>query len=273
MNDHQPGPAAQPDPYSHYTPPFTLRPAMLGQVATIGELLGRYNAHAEHTQSPQLRRGNRIRTIQSSLAIEANSLSLEQVTGVVEGKHVLGHPREITEVRNALRAYESLDRWQPDQASDLLQAHGELMQGLVDQAGAFRGRGVGIVDTQGRVLHMAPPPARVPQLVTDLLTWLATTDVHPLVSSCVVHYELEFIHPFVDGNGRIGRLWQTLILMRWQPALAYLPVETVVRERQEQYYAALRQSDQEANASAFIEFMLAAIQTALEQALETMPER
>ncbi len=149
---------------------------------------------------------------------------------------------------------------------DLLTAHGLLMAGLAEPAGHFRCGGVGVF-RDDQLIHMAPPAARVPILVGDLLGWLSSTDEHPLVSSCLVHYELEFIHPFTDGNGRLGRLWQSLILTRWQPLLAYLPVETVIRDRQQDYYAALRTSDHEANAAAFVTFLLLALTTALQQAL------
>lgn len=250
---------------SQYQPPLTLTTSMLALVADISEQVGRLAALRETTLTPQLRRGNRIRTIQASLAIENNTLSLEQVTAVLDGKRVMGLPREIQEVRNAFAAYEAMPGWQPGVCTDLLAAHGLLMQGLMDDAGQFRAGGVGIYRGE-RLLHMAPPAKRVAQLVGDLLGWLVRTDLHPLIASCVFHYEFEFIHPFADGNGRMGRLWQTLMLSQWRPVLAYLPVETVIRDQQEAYYAALSAADQLAEATPFIEFMLGALKLALLEA-------
>lgn len=251
---------------SRYQPPLTLTPAMLALVAEIGEQVGRLSARHDAALTPQLRRGNRIRTIQASLAIENNTLSVEQVTAVLEGKRVLGLPREIQEVRNAFAAYEALPGWRPASRADLLAAHGLLLHGLIDEAGQFRRGGVGIYRGE-QLLHMAPPASRVPQLVDDLLDWLGRTDLHPLIASCVFHYEFEFIHPFADGNGRMGRLWQTLILSQWRPVLAWLPVETVIRDQQDAYYAALAAADRQAEATPFVEFMLRALQQALADAI------
>ncbi|AZC30467.1 Fic family protein [Pseudomonas chlororaphis] len=247
---------------SRYQPPLTLTPSMLALVAEISEQVGRLSARHESTLTPQLRRGNRIRTIQASLAIENNTLSIEQVTAVLDGRRVLGLPREIQEVRNAFAAYEAMSGWQPSSRAHLLGAHGLLMHGLIDDAGQLRRAGVGIYREE-RLVHMAPPPSRVPTLVDDLLNWLSSTDLHPLLASCVFHYEFEFIHPFADGNGRMGRLWQTLILSLWRPVLAWLPVETVIREQQDAYYAALSAADQQTEATPFVEFMLQALQQAL----------
>lgn len=249
-----------------YQPPLTLTSHMLALVAEIAEQVGRLTVGQEVAAlTPQLRRGNRIRTIQASLAIENNTLSVEQVTAVLDGKRVLGLPREIQEVRNAFAAYEAMPGWQPHSQADLLAAHGLLMQGLIDDAGRYRQGGVGIY-REGRLLHMAPPASRVASLMQDLLRWLGASDWHPLIASCVFHYEFEFIHPFADGNGRMGRLWQTLMLSQWRPVLAYLPVETVIRDQQEAYYAALSTADQAAEATPFVEFMLAALRQALQEA-------
>ncbi|OCR23980.1 Fic family protein [Pseudomonas syringae] len=248
-----------------YQPPVTLTPRMLSLVADISEELGRLSALGEVSQAPMLRRGNRIRTIQASLAIENNTLSVEQVTAVLDGQRVLGLPREIQEVRNAFAAYEAMTEWRPSNCVDLLAAHNLLMQGLIDDAGCFRQGGVGIY-RGNRLLHMAPPANRVRTLIDDLLGWVATAQVHPLIASCIFHYEFEFIHPFANGNGRMGRLWQTLMLSQWRPMLAYLPVETVIREQQEAYYAALAAADQLAEATPFVEFMLNALQQALAEA-------
>lgn len=251
-----------------YQPPYTLTPAIVHLVAEIGEIIGRYTVLTEQNLTPHLRRENRIRTIQASLAIENNTLTLEQVTAVIDGKRVLGHPREIQEVRNAFAAYEAMEGWSPSSRDDLLAAHGLLMSALVDHPGLFRFGSVGIFRGK-ELVHMAPPADRVPQQMDALLDWLKRTEEHPLVASCLFHYELEFIHPFADGNGRMGRLWQTLILRKWKPLLAYLPVETVIQERQEDYYRVLAEADQRAEATPFVEFMLLALRDAISEAVST----
>lgn len=252
----------------NYQPPYTITPAILNLVAEISELIGRYTMLAEQNLTPRLRRENRIRTIQASLAIENNTLTLEQVTAVLDGKRVLGLPREIQEVRNAFAAYEAMDNWHPASDADLLAAHGLLMSMLVDRPGVFRSGGVGIFRGE-QLVHMAPPADRVPYLMADLLYWLKRSEQHPLIGSCLFHYELEFIHPFADGNGRMGRLWQTLILRQWKPLLGYLPVETVIRERQNEYYRALAEADERADAAPFVEFMLQALRDAMREAGDT----
>lgn len=252
---------------SEYFPPFTITPEIVRLVSKISEWVGGFSVHSKAFQTPMLRRGNRLRSIQASLAIENNSLSLEQVTAIVNGKRVLGLPREIQEVRNAFAVYEALEQFDPVSADDLLKAHKILMEGLVDGAGKYRAGGVGIM--KGRdVVHIAPPADRVELLMDELLGWLKKSDAHPLVGSCVFHYEFEFIHPFADGNGRMGRLWQTLILSRWKPMLAYLPVESVIRDRQMDYYRVLAKSDSAGNSTEFIEFLLNAILTALKETIE-----
>lgn len=251
---------------SKYQPPYTITPTVLNLVAEIGELIGRYTVLAEQNLTPRLRRENRIRTIQASLAIENNALTLEQVTAVIDGKRVLGLPREIQEVRNAFAAYEAMENWQPSSEADLLSVHRLLMLALVDQPGVYRSGGVGIFRGE-QLVHMAPPADRVPYLMADLLAWLQRADEHPLIASCLFHYELEFIHPFADGNGRMGRLWQTLILCHWKPLLAYLPVETVIRERQDDYYRVLAEADKLAEATPFVEFMLQVMHDAISEAL------
>lgn len=250
----------------NYQPPFVLSHQMLSHVADIAELLGRWKQAHQHEPVPRLRRDNRIQTIHASLAIEQNTLTIEQVTAVLDGKAVLGHPKEIQEVLNAFAAYEALSSLDPTHLDDLLQAHGLLMQGLVVDAGQFRASGVGIYRGQ-QLVHMAPPATQLTRLMGNLMTWLSNSDAHPLIASCAFHYELEFIHPFSDGNGRIGRLWQTLILSRWQPILAYLPIETVIKQQQSEYYHMLSLADQSADCSGFIEFMLSAIRISLQQAV------
>ncbi|MEI7910000.1 MAG: Fic family protein [Verrucomicrobiota bacterium] len=253
-----------------YSPPYTITPAILSLVAEIAGEVGRMGALAGAGNVPKLRRDNRIRSIQASLAIENNTLSLDQVTAVLAGKRVLGPAREIQEVKNAFAAYEAMAGWDPALAKDLLAAHRLMLEGLVDGTGKFRSRGVGIA--QGKQLvHLAPPADRVPGLMKDLLGWLKRSDAHPLVAGCVFHYELEFIHPFADGNGRMGRLWQTLILSRWDPLFAFLPVETVIRAQQADYYRVLGTCDKAGNSTAFIEFLLAALLTALREAATSRP--
>ena len=254
--------AKQADTDAPYAPPLTLTPALLSQVAAIAEALGRWSARQDALPSPRLRRENRIHTIQASLAIEQNSLSLEQVTALFDGQRVIGPARDIQEVRNAITAYEALPRWDPANRPHLLEAHGLLMAGLIDAPGRFRNGGVGIYRGD-QLVHMAPPAARVPALVGELLAWLASSHWHPLLVSCVAHYELEFIHPFADGNGRLGRLWQTLILSRWNPLLAWLPIEEVIRSRQQGYYDSLGQADQQGDLAPFVAYQLEAIHDAL----------
>ncbi len=251
-----------------YHPPYTLNNAMTKRVASIAELIGRWKANNPDDLLPALRRSNRIRTIQASLAVEQNTLSVEQVTAVIEGKTVLGAPHEIQEVLNAFKAYEAMATWQPHRLKDLCSAHGLLLHGLLEDAGRLRSGGAGIYRGE-QLVHMAPPPSQLQRLMHDLLAWLQSTDAHPLIASLTFHYEFEFIHPFSDGNGRMGRLWQTLILSRWQPLLAYLPVETVIEQRQEHYYVLLSEADKQSECSAFIEFLLSAIEASLTEAIAT----
>jgi Fic family protein len=258
--------ANQADTDAPYAPPLTLTPALLNRVAAIAETLGRWSARQDALPSPRLRRENRIHTIQASLAIEQNSLSLEQVSALFDGQRVIGPARDIQEVRNAITAYDALPRWDPSNPQHLLEAHGLLMAGLIDAPGRFRSGGVGIYRGD-QLVHMAPPAARVPGLVDDLLAWLAASTWHPLLVSCVAHYELEFIHPFADANGRLGRLWQTLILSRWNPLLAWLPIEEVIRSRQQGYYESLGQADQLGDLEPFVSYQLEAIHDALRSEL------
>lgn len=251
-----------------YEPPFSLTPAILDLVAQIAEEAGRLGLGHAGAIAPRLRRENRIRSIQASLAIENNSLSLEQVTAVVAGKRILGPAREVLEVKNAFSAYEKLPEWKPHSSRDLLAAHGILMKGLADFPGHYRKGAVGIAKGD-RIVHLAPPASRVPVLMKDLLAWLRRTKVHPLVASCVFHYELEFIHPFDDGNGRIGRLWQTLILSQWKAPLAWLPVESVIRDRQAAYYDALAESDRTGQSTPFLVFLLSALRDAMAELIPT----
>jgi Fic family protein len=241
-----------------YSPPITLDEAILGFVAAIGEAVGRLSVLEDFERSLKLRRVNRVRTIHGSLSIEGNTLSEEQITAILQGKRVIAPPKEILEVKNALAVYDRFPEWNPSQESDLLEAHRILMTGLIDQPGDYRSGGVGVMAGE-TVVHMAPPASRVPELMVDLLGWLSTTGMHPLVSSSVFHYEFEFIHPFSDGNGRMGRLWQSLILAKWKPIFAYLPVESLIFERQQEYYQAIQESTRRSNSAPFVRFMLQAI--------------
>ncbi|MDC9614774.1 Fic family protein [Xenorhabdus khoisanae] len=248
-----------------YQPPYTITPTMLNRVAEIAELLGRWSVSAE-CSSPLLRKENRIRTIQASLAIEHNSLSTEQVTAIIDGKRVLAPAKDIQEVRNAILAYEKLPDWRSSRLTDLLAAHRLLMTGLVDLPGQLRQGDVGIY-RENQLIHMAPPANQILRLIGDLLMWLKHTDIHPLIASSIFHYEFEFIHPFTDGNGRMGRLWQTLILSEWRPELAWLPVETLIHHQQQAYYQVLRECDRTSDCTLFIDFMLEKLAEALKESL------
>lgn len=249
-----------------YQLPFTLNNQMLDYVADIAQKVGRVDAYGQLSRSPQLRKENRIRTIHSSLAIENNTLSLEQVTAVIEGKHVIAPPKDLLEVQNAIKVYEDIDSFNPLSIDDLLRAHKELMGGLVSEAGRLRSGNVGVF-AGDKLIHAGTPAKYVPNVLADLFSWLASGEVHPLITSCVFHYEFEFIHPFQDGNGRMGRLWQTLILSRWNDLFAWLPVETLVKEHQEDYYDTLAGSDEQGDCTQFIEFMLGMISRALDDVI------
>lgn len=247
-----------------YSPPFEITPEIVDLIERIGESLGRLSLDESHSPTSRLRRETRIQSIQASLQIEGNTLSLEQVTAVLDGKRVLGSPREIQEVRNAFAAYEQLENLAPESRKDLCLAHAILMNGLLDDPGTFRRDSVGI-QRGADVVHIAPPADRVFFLVDDLLGWLADTKAHPLIASSVFHYELEFIHPFMDGNGRLGRLWQTLILGHCNDLFYMIPIESIIRDRQPAYYSALRQSDESGNSTSFVEFLLDAMLDACRQ--------
>jgi len=245
-------------------PPFSLDSALVSQVAAICEQLGRLSVQLPEAQALRLRRANRIRTIQGSLAIEGNTLSESQITAILNGKRVLAPPQEVQEARNALAVYEQLQDWQPGSEDDLLAAHKALMLGLIDSAGRYRQAGVGVMKNN-QVIYMAPPAQRVPKLMGDLLAWLSQSEDHPLIASAVFHYEFEFIHPFADGNGRMGRLWQTLVLAHWNPLFSYLPVESLIHQHQPEYYQAIEQSTAQSDTAPFIRFMLTMIQQALDE--------
>lgn len=247
-----------------YQPLFTLTSEILTLATQIGEEVGRLSLLLGQDAQLRLRRINRIRSVTGSLAIEGNTLSEEQITAILDGKRVIAPPREIQEAHNALAAYEQLQSWRPHQEEDLLAAHRVMMKGLLESAGAYRHGGVGVM-AGNEVLHMAPPAGRVPRLMGDLFVWLAGSNEHPLIASSVFHYEFEFVHPFADGNGRIGRLWQTLILSQWQPLFAHLPVESLIHRHQAAYYQALNESTRQSDCAPFILFMLRAIRQAMQE--------
>lgn len=250
-------------------PPFEITNEILDAVAEIAELIGQITATQGLSANPTLRRTNRIRTIYSSLAIEQNTLTLDQVTAVLNGKRVLAPPRDIAEVKNAYEIYEMMDSLDPFSVDDLLKSHSVMTKDLVEESGCFRSGPVGVVDKNGNVLHIGTLPAYVPKLVYELFDWVENSDIHILIKSCVFHYEFELIHPFADGNGRIGRLWHTLLLSKWKPVFVWLPIESIIHDRQEEYYNAINKSNLEANSTAFIIFMLSAIKAALIEAIET----
>ncbi len=253
-------------PDSSYVPPFTLTSVMVNLIAGISELVGQLTVNGSLQRNPHLRRNNRIQTIHSSLAIENNTLTLSQVTNIIQGKRVLGPPDEIREVKNAYAAYEQLLRLNPYSLDDLLHTHKILMADLVQEAGVLRSGGVGVF-AGTKLVHLAPPAQFVSGQLTELLAWCEQADVHPLIKSCVFHAEFEFIHPFVDGNGRMGRMWQTLLLSTWKPLFAWLPVESLIEKHQTQYYAALDIAGKQGNSTVFVEFMLEILRTALEDAI------
>ena len=238
---------------------------MLSLSLEISKLLGKYEGLLSPTPKPQLRRENRIKTIQGSLSIEGNTLTLDQMTAIFENKRVVGSEREILEVKNAIEAYDQAKSFDPNKVKSLLSAHHTLMKGIIPNAGKFRGKQVGILKGT-KVSHMAPKPEFVPQLMDDLFTFLKTDkESHAFIKACVFHYELEFIHPFLDGNGRIGRLWQHVILLNHHPLFEYVPVESVIRRRQKEYYKALETSDKAGSSNTFIEFSLEAMIEAINE--------
>jgi len=247
---------------SNYKPPFTITNKSIQLIADISAQIERYAIRLEQEDGLRLRRINRIQTIQGSLAIEGNTLSTDQITAILEGKPVMGTMREIHEARNALNTYDAFSTFDPFKQADLLRAHGLLMEALVDNHGKYRRGNVGVF-AGNKPIHVAPPTDRVPALMDDLFDWLQNNDAHLLIKSCVFHYEFEFIHPFMDGNGRMGRLWQSLILTQLHPAFEYLPVENMVFRNQQAYCKALNDSTQAADSGIFIEFMLGEILTTL----------
>ena len=247
----------------NYTPPFTITAEILNLVGKISEQVGVLSASIFNI-SPQLRKQNRIKAITGTLAIEGNTLSEEQITAIVDGKPMMGSMRELAEAKGAIEAYESLTDLHPDSIEDLLRAHKLMMSEVLIHAGTFRTKAVGIFKDK-KVYHVAPPAHRVSGLVADLISWLTQSNDHPLITSSIFHYEFEFIHPFIDGNGRLGRLWQTLILSKWHPLFLSLPLESVIKDNQQEYYRTLGHADEQAESTPFIHFMLSVITQTLKQ--------
>ena len=247
-------------------PPYDITPNILKLIRSISEKVGEVNATYLSKQSPQLRKQNRIKTIHSSLQIEGNTLTEEQITALIENKRVIGPEKDVIEVINAIKVYEKLKDYSYSSDKSFLKAHQELMKGLIDSAGKYRKQAVGIVKGT-KVEHIAPPHDNVPYLMKDLFEYLKDSEELTLIKSCVFHYEMEFIHPFLDGNGRMGRLWQTLILRSEYPVFEFLPFETLISQSQNEYYNALALSDKVGKSTVFIEYMLGVIDESLKSLL------
>ncbi len=249
-------------------PPYTITDKILSLVASISEKIGEINAHHLYKPATELRKKNRIKTIQSSLEIEGNTLTEEQITALLENKRIIAPLKDIQEVHNAIEVYERLKQFNPNSLKDLEKAHAILMKDLIDKAGKLRTSNVGIVKGS-KVEHIAPSGTMVKGLMNDLFQYLKIDPELVLIKSCVFHYEFEFIHPFLDGNGRMGRLWQTLILMQQYPVFEYLPVESLIKKNQKEYYSKLSESDKKGNSTPFVEFMMGIILEALQQVLQS----
>ena len=250
-------------------PPFEINEKIMNTVIDIAELVGKVSVSNNISSNPTLRRINRIHTIYSSLAIEQNTLNIDQVTAVISGKRVIAPPKDIAEVKNAYEIYEHMDKLDPYSIDDLLKAHGVMMNGLVNESGEFRSNNVGVVDSEGNVIHFGTLPQYISGLIQELLDWAKVSDIHMLIKSCVFHYEFELIHPFADGNGRMGRLWHTLLLSKWNPIFAWIPIESIIHDNQKEYYNAINISNNNGESTVFIEFMLSVIKRALLEADES----
>jgi len=247
-------------------PPYNITTEVLSLTASISEKLGEVKAHFLDKPSPNLRKQNKVKTIHSSLKIEGNTLSEEQITALLENKRVIGPKNDILEVLNAIEVYQKINSYAAFSVSSFKKAHQHLMSGLVEKPGNYRKEGVGIVHGK-KIAHVAPPAENVSYLIKDLFDYIKTNEDPILIKSCVFHYEMEFIHPFMDGNGRMGRLWQTVLLMTQYPVFEYLPFESLISNTQEEYYKALMLSDQSANSTPFIEYLLGVIDNSLSELL------
>lgn len=248
-------------------PPYDITNDILKLISSISEKIGEVNAVHLSRPSPELRKRNRVKTIRASLEIEGNTLTEDQITAIIEKKRVIGPKKDIQEVLNAIKVYEELPAFNPNNRSAFLKAHKLLMEGRINTPGKWRTKAVGVVKGK-KIAHPAPPAKLLPGLMKDLFDYLKKTDDHPLIKSCVFHYEVEFIHPFIDGNGRMGRLWQTLILLKSYPVFEFLPFETIIKDRQEEYYKVLSASDKAGKSTVFITFILEAIDEALGELLQ-----
>lgn len=248
-----------------YIPPYDITEEMLELTSEIMENLGRLSNVSDLEKLPRLRRVNRIKSIQSSLAIENNTLSLEQVTDVIDGRHVLGPQDDILSVKNAFEVYKMLPKLDPFSLNDLKKSHGIMMNGLMENAGTFRTGSVGVINERGKVIHIAPPHGMVNGLMEQLFDWLKSSKTQMLIRSSVFHYEFEFIHPFGDGNGRTGRLWQTALLACWKPVFEWIPIESIIKDNQEEYYRSIGLFTSEGKSDRFILFMLGVIRQAVEE--------
>jgi Fic family protein len=248
-------------------PPYEITTSILKLITSISEKIGQVNAVYLVKQSPQLRKQNRIKTIHSSLQIEGNTLTEEQITAIIENKRVLAPQKDINEVLNALKVYDKLKAFKPHSEKSFLEAHQILMNGLVENSGSYRKNSVGIVKGS-KLAHLAPPAENLSFLMKDLFNYVKNKEELTLIKACVFHYEMEFIHPFLDGNGRMGRLWQTVILMNEYPVFEFLPIETIISATQENYYKALSISDKQGKSTVFIEYMLEVIDKALFELLK-----
>ncbi len=248
-------------------PPYDITPKILKLITSISEKLGEINATYLSKQSPKLRKQNRIKTIHSSLQIEGNTLTEEQITALIENKRVIGPEKDVIEVLNAIKLYDNIEKYKFYSDKSFLKAHKELMNGLIQNPGKYRTKDVGIV--KGNIVeHVAPPADNVPFLMKDLFEYLKDSEELTLIKSCVFHYEMEFIHPFIDGNGRMGRLWQTLILMSEYPVFEFLPFETLISQTQNEYYNSLATCDKIGKSTIFIEYMLGVIDKSLSSLLD-----
>lgn len=247
-----------------YIPPFNITEEMLELTSDIMELLGKMSSVNNLDKLPRLRRVNRIKSIHSSLAIENNTLSFEQVTDVIDGKRVIAPKDDILAVKNAHKVYSLLPELNPYFTEDLLKAHAIMMKDLVANAGCIRTSSVGVINGEGKVIHVAPPHSMIKGLLSQLFDWLNTSKTHILIKSSVFHYEFEFLHPFLDGNGRMGRLWQTALLAKWKPIFEWIPIESLIRDNQEEYYHAISISTAEGKSNSFILYMLGIIKEAIE---------
>ena len=249
------------------SPPFKITNEILNFVYEIGELVGKISAEKEFEKNLTLRRENRIKTIYSSLAIEQNTLTLEQVTDVINGKRVLAPPKDIKEVQNAYEIYERLEELDENSVKDLLLAHKIMTSELIKESGRFRSKNAGVYQGD-KLIHMGTLPEYIPELINNLFLWLKNSEEHPLIKAAVFHYEFEFIHPFQDGNGRIGRLWHSLILSKWKKFFAWLPIESLVQKYQKKYYIAINNSNRDGKSTEFILFMLKIIRETLIELIE-----